>query len=140
MAYPHYESFTEFIEKYVIPRKYALDERLDQRDSYGNSVPGRAPKGNPIPAATFRHDNKFWDVHLDTYVRPICIAYKEMTQKNTAPFRHEHSASKRKDGRHGVCLVLREDIWPPKKGPGKDRKLMYIYQVQDRGVHIHVFE
>lgn len=128
MTYPHYDTFTKFMEKYVKPRNYGPNERLDQRDSNGNRVQGRAPKGNSVPAATFEYQNKIWDVHLDTHVHPLNIAFNDITQGHNDPFQRKFSR------RHGMCLVLRADLWPTKTS-----KHLYIYEVQGPGIHKHVY-
>jgi hypothetical protein len=140
VKYPYYNSFTEFYEKFIIPRDYKKGERLDQRDEHGNPVPGRAPKGNPGTAAIFEYDEKFWDIHLDTVVDPLMVAYKEFNRHHSDPFCQNKTKRKSKDGKSGRCLLLREDLWPPKDDPKitNKGKLMYIFQLKALGSPEHL--
>jgi hypothetical protein len=108
-----YDSFVEFMEAVVIPRRPANpdDIRLDGREHW---------ESNPENAGYFHHLGKEWTVRGNTRYEPLMLAYDAIMKGETSsPFEEERN----KEG--NLCLILLDNIRLRKACP--DVKHMYIY-------------
>jgi len=104
-----YKSFTEFYENFVIPIKH----------KYLNWIQLNGPTNirSPRIAAKFIHYNKTYEIHEDTWIDRLDIAYTSIKKGNN-PFKQELTRKGR------MCLVLVNGIRPP------GHKYLYIFLVK----------
>jgi hypothetical protein len=107
-----HDSFIDFMEKVVLPRKSANPTHL--------RLDGWTGGGNFDVAGRFRHRGKVWKVHADTRYEPLVIAYNSIKDSMALdPFTEEST-------KNGTCLVLDAKL---RSQMGRaNAKYIYIYQ------------
>jgi hypothetical protein len=103
-----YPSFEEFYEKEVISIK----------NKHPNYIQLNGPKNvrSPIIFRYFKHIGLIWEIHEDTHIDRLDIAYNCLV-KGLQPFKQQPTRTGNRQ-----CLVLIDNIRPP------GYKYMYIFE------------
>lgn len=107
-----FESYAQFVENVVLPRKEAnpSHRRLD----------GSPTGGNWAVAGVFRYEKREWKVHEDSHYEPLLIAYDAWKTGDKSPFVEEQT-------KRGTCLNLKPVLQSNTTTPRF--KYLYIYEI-----------
>ena len=102
-----YETYPEFIEKYVIP--------ISQANPSWKQINGRDGEPSRIPVAYFLHQGTKYKVHGDSGIEQLIAPYRAMKERRVT---HPLLVGKTRGGNE--CLV-------PAPGAG-ERRRFYVYR------------